>query len=179
VTSEQFRFLKPRFVVRRPAHFEREFFLWSALFVLAYFAVYVWWRVRAFTGDHALLLPVFLLTGVGLILMVSLRDPVRDSMIFTGFAQGVIGGCVLLALLSFVDYTRAFGKLSFVPLLGSFVLSFLLIVLGYGPGVSDAKVNLFGFQPVELIRILLVLFLAGYLPSAGIFCATLAKRGRS
>ena len=162
VTSEQFRFLKPRFVVRRPAQFEREFFLWSALFVLAYFAVYVWWRVRAFTGDHALLLPVFLLTGVGLILMVSLRDPVRDSMIFTGFAQGVIGGCVLLALLSFVDYTRAFGKLSFVPLLGSFVLSLLLIVLGYGPGVSDAKVNLFGFQPVELIRILLVLFLAGY-----------------
>ena len=41
-------------------------------------------------------------------------------------------------------------------------LSALLIVFGYGPGTSDAKVNLFGFQPVELIRILLVLFLAGY-----------------
>jgi cell division protein FtsW (lipid II flippase) len=162
VTSEQFRLLKPHFVVRRPAQFEREFLIWSALFIFTYFAVYVWWRVRAFTGDRALLLPVFLLTGVGLILMVSLRDPVRDSMIFTGFAQGVIGGCVLLAALSFVDYRRAFGKLSFVPLVASFVLSFLLIVFGYGPGVSDAKVNLFGFQPVEIIRILLVLFLAGY-----------------
>jgi len=31
-----------------------------------------------------------------------------------------------------------------------------------GPGTSDAKVNLFGFQPVEAIKILVVLFLAGY-----------------
>ena len=162
LTPEQFRLLKPHFVVRRPAQFEREFFIWSALFILAYFAVYVWWQVRRFTGDRNLLLPVFLLTGVGFILMVSLRDPVRDSMIFTGFAQGVVGGCILLAVLSLVDYRRAFGKLSFVPLVASFVLSFLLIVFGYGPGVSDAKVNLFGFQPVEIIRVLLVFFLAGY-----------------
>ena len=162
LTSEQFRLLKPRFVVRRPSQFEREFFLWTALFFCGYLAVSLWWQARAFTGDRALLLPIFMLTGAGLILMLSLRDPVRDSMLFAGFAQGVIGGCILLAGLSLVDYKRAFGKLSFVPLLASFLLSILLILFGYGPGTSDAKVNLFGFQPVELIRILLVLFLAGY-----------------
>ena len=43
-------------------------------------------------------------------------------------------------------------SLSFVPLIGSCVLSALLILFGHGPGTSDAKVNLFGFQPVELIR---------------------------
>src|SRR6266480_2899068 len=74
LTSEQFRILKPRFVVRRPARFELEFFLWSALFFCAYFAVYLWWRLRNFDGDRVLLVPVFLLTGIGLILMVSLRD---------------------------------------------------------------------------------------------------------
>ena len=94
--------------------------------------------------------------------MVSLRDPVRDNMLFVTFAQGATGGCVLLAVLSFLDFRRAFGKLSYVPLLGSFVLSVALILFGYGPGASDAKVNLFGFQPVEIIRILLILFLAGY-----------------
>jgi cell division protein FtsW (lipid II flippase) len=52
--------------------------------------------------------------------------------------------------------------LSFVPLLVSFGLSVLLVLFGSGPGVSDAKVNLFGFQPVEIIRVLLVFFLAGY-----------------
>src|SRR5439155_11711415 len=123
----------------------RDFFLWCGLALLSFFAVALWWRVRGFQGDRALLIPILLLTGAGLILMVSLRDPVRDNMLFAGSAQGVIGGCVLLALGSLFDFRRAFGSLSYVPLLASFALSVLLIVFGYGPGWSDAKVNLFGF----------------------------------
>ncbi len=162
LTPDEFRLLKPQFVVRQPATFRREFLIWSALFFVAYSVVELWWLLRGFTGDRSLLIPIFLLTGAGLIQMVSLRDAVRDSMIFAGFAQGVVGGCLLLAALSFVDFRSRFGKLSFVPLLGSFALSILLILFGSGPGTSDAKVNLFGFQPVELIRVLLILFLAGY-----------------
>jgi cell division protein FtsW (lipid II flippase) len=52
-----------------------------------------------------------------------------------------------------------------VPLLAALALSLLLIVFGSGPGSSDAKVNLFGMQPVEVIRVLLVLYLAGYFAS--------------
>lgn len=160
--GEQFRQLKPTFVVRRPTQFRRAFLLWTAAFFAAFWAVHLWWSVRAFPGDNTLLPAVLLLTGAGLILMVSLRDPVRDSLLFVDFAQGAAAGCILLAIASALDYERLLGKLSFVPLLASFALSALLIVFGYGPGTSDAKVNLFGFQPVELIRILLILFLAGY-----------------
>src|SRR5579862_2738610 len=162
LTGEQFRQLKPSLVVRRPAQFRRSFLLWVAAFFAAFWAVHLWWSARSFRGDGALLPSVLLLTGVGLILMVSLRDPVRDSLLFVDFAQGVAAGCILLGAASLFDYERMLGKLSFVPLLASFGLSALLIVFGYGPGTSDAKVNLFGFQPVELIRILLILFLAGY-----------------
>jgi cell division protein FtsW (lipid II flippase) len=162
LSTEQFRALKPRLIVRRPAQFRRDLLLWAGIFLVSFLAVGLWFAARGFTGDHALLIPIFLLTGVGFILMVSLRDPLRDNMIFSSFAQGAIGGCVVLAVMSFVDVRRAFGKLSYVPLIGSFILSVALIAFGYGPGASDAKVNLFGFQPVELIRILLVLFLAGY-----------------
>src|SRR5207248_2156670 len=81
---------------------------------------------------------------------------------FVDFVQGVVWGTVLLAALSGLNYERLFGKLSYVPLLGSCVLSVLLMLFGHGPGTSDAKVNLFGFQPVEIIRVLLVFFLAGY-----------------
>jgi cell division protein FtsW (lipid II flippase)/cell division protein FtsI/penicillin-binding protein 2 len=162
LTSEQFRSLKPSFVVRRPAQFRRAFFIWIAVFFAAFWAAHLWWSVRAFKGDNALLPAILLLTGVGLNLMVSLRDPVRDSLLFVDFAEGVAAGCVVLAIASALDYERLLGKLSFVPLLASFALSALLIVFGYGPGTSDAKVNLFGFQPVEVIRILLILFLAGY-----------------
>jgi cell division protein FtsW (lipid II flippase) len=99
---------------------------------------------------------------LGLIAMVSLRDPLRDTLSLAPFAQGVTLGCAFMLALSFLDYQRLFAKLSFVPLLLSFVLSVVLILLGAGPGASDAKVNLFGFQPVEVIKILLVFFLAGY-----------------
>jgi len=162
LTGEQFRQLKPSFVVRRPAQFHRAFLIWIAIFFAAFWAAHLWWSARGFPGDATLLPAILLLTGLGLNLMVSLRDPVRDSLLFVDFAQGVAAGCAVLALASAFDYERLFGKLSFVPLLASFGLSVLLIVFGYGPGTSDAKVNLFGFQPVEIIRILLILFLAGY-----------------
>ena len=121
--------------------------------------------LRGFTGDQTLLPAALLLTGIGLILMVSLRDPVRDYLLFVDFAQGVVGGCLLLAVASGLDYERLFGRMAYVPLLASAALSAVLIVFGTGPGTSDAKVNLFGFQPVEAIRLLLVLFLAGYFAS--------------
>jgi cell division protein FtsW (lipid II flippase) len=162
LSAELFRQLKPSFIVRQPARFRRLFLLWAGFFLAGFWGVHLWWSIRAFQGDSALLPAVLLLTGVGLILMISLRDPVRDSLLFADFAQGVGVGCLLLAVASTLDYKQLLGKLTFVPLLASFLLSIPLILFGHGPGTSDAKVNLFGFQPIELIRVLLILFLAGY-----------------
>src|SRR5207247_11060436 len=66
-------------------------------------------------------------------------------------------------LVSLIDFRQAaFLGLRYVPLLGALLLSLLLIVLGDGPGNSSVKVNLGPVQPVEAIRLLLALFLAGY-----------------
>jgi cell division protein FtsW (lipid II flippase) len=165
LTGDQLRALKPLFTVRRPAQFESAFRLWVFLFLAAFLLVHWWWSVRGFTGDQTFLPAIMLLSGIGLVLMLSLRDPVRDNLLFVDFAQGVAMGAVLLAAGSALDYERLMGKLSFVPLLVSFGLSVLLIFFGSGPGSSDAKVNLLGFQPVEIIRLLLVFFLAGYFAS--------------
>ena len=162
LTSEQFRQLKPLLVVRRPAQFQRAFYLWCGIFFGAFWLVHVFWSLRGFAGDQMFLPALLALSGIGLVLMVSLRDPVRDNLLFVDFAQGAAGGALLLAVLSGFNYQRLTGKLSFVPLLASFGLSVLLVLFGTGPGTSDAKVNLFGFQPVEIIRVLLVFFLAGY-----------------
>jgi cell division protein FtsI/penicillin-binding protein 2/cell division protein FtsW (lipid II flippase) len=162
LTSEQFRQLKPLVVVRKPAQFQRAFYLWCGIFFGAFWAVHLFWSLRGFQGDQMFLPALLTLSGIGLILMVSLRDPVRDNLLFVDFAQGAAAGAVLLAVLSGFDYERLTGKLSFVPLMASFGLSVLLVLFGTGPGTSDAKVNLFGFQPVEIIRVLLVFFLAGY-----------------
>lgn len=162
LTGDEFRAFKPLVVVRQPARFRRAFFLWTMVFFAAFLAAHAWLAIRGFRGDQAYLPALLLLTGIGMILMISLRDPLRDNLLFADFAQGVAGGCLLLALASGLDFERLAGKLSFVPLLASFALSALLILFGSGPGSSDAKVNLFGFQPIEIIRLLLVFFLAGY-----------------
>ena len=162
LTGDQFRQLKPLVVVRMPAQFQRAFYLWCGIFFAAFWLAHLWWSLRGFTGDQTFLPALLALSGIGLTLMISLRDPVRDNLLFVDFAQGAAVGAVLLAALSALDYQRLAGKLSFVPLLASFVISVLLVLFGTGPGTSDAKVNLFGFQPVELIRVLLVFFLAGY-----------------
>ncbi|HEX2644416.1 MAG TPA: FtsW/RodA/SpoVE family cell cycle protein, partial [Thermoanaerobaculia bacterium] len=163
LSTTDLRRLKPEVVVRTPAQFRRAFFLWTALFLLVFPLVHLAFRWRQFTGDQLMLPIVLLLAGLGLMVMLSVRDPLRDQLLFRTFAQGVAVGAALLFAASQVDYERSpLPRLSFVPLLAAFGLSLLLITLGSGPGGSDAKVNLFGFQPVELIKILIVLFLAGY-----------------
>ena len=164
-TPDQFRALKPLVVVRQPHNFRSAFTLWTILFFGAFALVHLFWSLRGFNGEATFLPAILLLTGIGLILMVALRDPVRDNLLFTDFAQGAVIGCLVLAAASVLDFERLAGRLAFVPLLVSFALSVLLILFGTGPGSSDAKVNLFGFQPVELIRLLLVFFLAGYFGS--------------
>ncbi len=160
---QQLRTIKPRLVVRTPAEFRSSFWLWTALFVLAFAAVHAAFRLRRFTGDELILPALLLLTGLGLAMMVTVRDPLRDLPLYRGFAEGVLAGAALLLAATQIDYERsALKRMSYVPLLAAFLLSIVLILFGSGPGGSDAKVNLFGWQPVEAIKILVILFLAGY-----------------
>jgi cell division protein FtsW (lipid II flippase) len=165
--------LKPFFVVRDRSQFRNQLIVWCLLFFCAFWAVHIFWSVRGTGGPQYVLPSVLLLSGVGLTLMVTLRDPLRDTLAFSSFAQGVAAGCAVLALASTLDYRRITGKLSYVFLIASFLLSAALILFGSGPTGSDAKVNLLGFQPAEVIRVLIVFFLAGYFAERWEFLRTL------
>jgi len=161
--------VKPALVVRTPAEFQQQFLIWIALYLAAFHVVFLIWRWSALRGDFAILPAIHLLTGIGLILAVSLRDPLRDTLEFSKFAWGVALGCLLLLLPSLraFNYQRfflnqSFGAWCYTPLFGALALFALLMRFGSGPGGNDAKVNLGPFQPVEAIKILLVFFLAGY-----------------
>jgi cell division protein FtsW (lipid II flippase)/cell division protein FtsI/penicillin-binding protein 2 len=155
--------IKPTLVVRAPSEFTRTFAIWCAIYLAAFWIVHGCWRWRRFRGDPSILPALHLLTGIGLMLAISLRDPLRDSLDFKKFAWGCALGCalLLLPLLRAFQY-RNFTRWVYTPLLVSFALFGLLLVAGSGPTGSDAKVNLGPFQPVELIKVLLVFFLAGY-----------------
>jgi cell division protein FtsW (lipid II flippase)/cell division protein FtsI/penicillin-binding protein 2 len=155
--------LKPAFVVRTPLEFQQQFLIWIALYLAAFHVVFLIWRWSAFRGDFALLPAIHVITGLGLVLAVSLRDPLRDTLEFSKFAWGVALGCAVLLLpsLRILNYQR-FAAWCYTPLFGALGLFLLLLRFGSGPGGNDAKVNLGPFQPVEVIKILLVFFLAGY-----------------
>ncbi len=155
--------LKPTVTVRSPRDFLHALALWATLYMAAFWVVHFAWRWRRFRGDPAILPALHLLTGIGLILMISIRDPLRDTLEFKKFAWGVVVGCValLLPLLRPLQY-RNFSKWIYTPLLLAFALFLALMRLGSGPTGSDAKVNLGPFQPVEMIKVLLVFFMAGY-----------------
>lgn len=155
--------LKPAAVVRTPREFQTQFLIWIAAYLAGFYAVFLAWRWSAFRGDFYILPALHLLTGIGLMLSVSLRDPLRDTLEFTKFAWGVTLGCIVLLLpsLRILNYQR-FSKWCYTPLFAAFLLFVALLRFGSGPGGNDAKVNLGPFQPVEAIKILLVFFLAGY-----------------
>jgi cell division protein FtsI/penicillin-binding protein 2 len=155
--------LKPLLIVRSPRQFQREFLLWAGLDFAGFYLVALAWRLTRFRGDRTFLPALHLLTGMGLALMLSLRDPLRDTLEFHKFALGVFLGCLLLILPALKPFHyRRLSDWCYTPLYLALGLFGLLLVFGKGPAGNDAKVNLGPFQPVELIKILLVLFLAGY-----------------
>jgi cell division protein FtsI/penicillin-binding protein 2/cell division protein FtsW (lipid II flippase) len=155
--------IKPMIMVRTPGEFQSELLRWCGLYFGGFYLVALFWRASRFRGDHSILVPLHLLTGIGLILMVSMRDPLRDTLEFRKFVIGVFCGCLLLLLpaLKPFDYRRL-SDWCYTPLFAAMALFGLLVVYGKGPAGNDAKVNLGPFQPVEFIKILIVLFLAGY-----------------
>jgi cell division protein FtsW (lipid II flippase) len=163
VTSAELSAVKSSLVVRSAGVVWRSLLVWGVLYLVAMHMVSLVWRTRGVRGDHALLAAAHLLTAAGFAVLVGRADPLRDTMLFVRYAQTVIAGAGVMVLASTLNLrTATFRDFSFIPLGGAIILSLVLIVFGSGPSGSNAKVNLGPVQPIEAIRLLIVLFLAGY-----------------
>jgi cell division protein FtsW (lipid II flippase) len=156
--------LRPSITVREREDMRGALLLWGALYIAAFHVLSLVWRARGIPGDRVLLVVAHALTAIGFALMVSRVDPLRDELLFVRFAQGVVIGLAVASILSSVGLTRlALHDFSYLPLAGAILLSILLFAFGDGPAGSRSTVNLGPVQPIEAIRLLLGLFLAGYL----------------
>src|SRR5262245_1088374 len=172
--------LKPAFAVRSLEQFRSELARAAGVFVAVFFAAHLFRRWRRH-GDEPLLLPaMMLLCGVGLTTMCALRDPIRDAIAAGAFAGGVALGIAALVAVSEVDFESSFLRRAvMLPLALACGLATVLLLFGSGPGTSGVKVNLFGAQPVEVIKLLVVFALAAYFGRRVELLRELSERGEA
>jgi cell division protein FtsW (lipid II flippase)/cell division protein FtsI/penicillin-binding protein 2 len=155
--------LKPRLAVRSLSQFNSSLARAVVVFIGAFWLAHLFRRWRGRSDDPLVLPALLLLCGIGLMTMIALRDPVRDTMSADMFASGAAIGMILLVAASEFDFEASpLRRAVLLPLGLALALATLLLGFGSGPGTSGVKVNLFGAQPVELIRLLVVLALAAY-----------------
>ena len=151
------------FVARGPSDVARGFWGGAFLFLAAFFAAHVLLRRAAPDADPFLLPLVALLAGLGLMMVYTVKDQYRDTFVFTGQVWGIaVWGLLALA----VPLSRPFGRLTlrryqYAYAIAAVGLMLLLIGAGHGPG--GIHIRVFGFEPVEIIKILLVFFVVSYL----------------
>src|ERR1019366_6895965 len=130
-------------------------------------------------GADQLLLPVIMiLTGLSFITLFSLQDPLRDRFLvkstFIYFCIGM-GAILMFQFVNLKKFTPDSGLFRLFIFkntrkaangwpwaLAAMGLLCLTILFGTGPEGSGVKVNLFGFQPSEIVKYMVILFLGGF-----------------
>ncbi|MEO6584521.1 MAG: FtsW/RodA/SpoVE family cell cycle protein, partial [Ferruginibacter sp.] len=179
-STKDFNTLKKEkaFIIRSPQEVTRWFWIMVTVFFSAFFLLHIILSFK-YPGSDQLLLPVIMiLTGLSFLTLFSLQDPLRDRFLakstLTYFGSGM-AGMLLLLLINFKKFTTDsfFYRLAVfkntrkaangwpwaVAAIGLLVLT---IFFGSGPEGSGVKVNLFGFQPSEIVKYLVIFFLAGF-----------------
>ena len=176
------------FTVRTPQDFKSQFLTWVLAFFIAFWLVHLVWRVRHFEGDTLILPLLMTLTGISVLMMFAIQDPLRDTLRGTQTVQGVLLGLLALLVMSQIKVAEFFSiksekiqlfnftlqKPAFITkswtwLFAAIGLMVLLLAFGTGPEGSGVKVNLSFFQPSEVTKYLVLLFFAGYFTKNGTF----------
>lgn len=166
------------FIVRTPAEATRWFMLIAIAFLGAFWLLHILLSVRFAEADQVLLPILMLLTGFSLITLLSLQDPLRDRFLAKSTVQYFGAGFVAILVILLFNLRRfttdsklyRFFVFSHNRLaangwpwaIAAISLLVLTILFGTGPEGSGVKVNLLGFQPSEIVKFLVIFFLAGF-----------------
>jgi cell division protein FtsW (lipid II flippase) len=164
--------------VRLPSGFLTGFLLCCAAFLLSFWLLHIYLSVTHRTHDQFILPLLMMLAGLGVLVNFALPNPLTDVIYGNKMAIGSIAGVVLFGLLSHVNFAafhsskwfdfRGFLKLKYYNQPGylylamAAILMIALLAFGTGPEGSGVKVNLFFFQPGELVKYFVVIFFAAY-----------------
>lgn len=189
-------------IVRTPAQFKDGLMEGAAIYLicwLAFFTFLIMRDIRMHTDtDYKLASIIMVLTGIGVLAMYGMTNPLNDKTYGLVMSEGLAMGLIAMALLSCINPAKFYagksrlqaGVVPFDPLadimaplrkkrsltrssglsfssgffylLCAVVLILLLGMFGSGPEGSDARVNLGGFQPSEVCKYLILIFVASF-----------------
>ncbi|RYE19135.1 MAG: FtsW/RodA/SpoVE family cell cycle protein, partial [Sphingobacteriales bacterium] len=165
-------------IIRTPEEFNLWFWITAGCFIAGFVILHLilsrWFR----SADQLILPAIMMLTGLSFLTMLSLQDPLRDrflakdSLVYLGLGLGAMLVMLLLKLRRFNTDSWVYRMLLFKNVRSAangwpwialaMTLLALTIKFGTGPEGSGVKVNLFGFQPSEIVKYLIIFFLAGF-----------------
>lgn len=166
------------FIVRTPEEATKWFWIIAVGFLGSFWLLHLLLSIRFWQADQFILPVIMVLTGLSFLTLFSLQDPLRDRFFakstLTYFWVGIFGMIILLLfnlkrftadsalyrLFVFKNARRAANGWPWA--LAAMGLLMLTIAFGTGPEGSGVKVNLLGFQPSEIVKFLVIIFLAGF-----------------
>jgi cell division protein FtsW (lipid II flippase) len=179
-STRDFNILKKEksLIIRTPSEFNTWFWIIAGSFIGAFLFVHLILSWRFPAADQLILPVVMILAGLSFITLLSLQDPLRDRFLakdsLNYLAIGLVAMLVMMffkmrrftadswlyRLVIFKNNQRAANGWPWVVIAAGLLA--LTIKFGTGPEGSGVKVNLFGFQPSEIVKYLIILFLAGF-----------------
>ncbi len=175
-------------MVRTPASFKTSFQVIAAGLIAVFFLAQLILSFRKKHPDIFLLPVLMLLCGVSILLLLSIQDPMTDTLYAFQSLQGVVAGLTGFILVSSIhtgsvytkwwfDWMVNFKKRNIYQLKGwtwllmAILLALLTVFIGTGPEGSGVKVNIqlggISFQPGEITKYFLLFFLAAFFASNG------------
>ncbi len=166
------------FIVRAPQEAVKWFWIIALVLPGAFWLLHLLLTVRFPEADQLILPLLMLLTGFSLITLLSLQDPLRDRFLAKSTLIYFCTGLIAMLFLMLFNLRR-FTTDSWLYRLVIFKnnrlsangwpwailaigLLALTIFFGTGPEGSGVKVNLLGFQPSEIVKFMVIIFLAGF-----------------
>ena len=124
---------------------------------------------RLFVFDWRILISILFLMVAGAIAVYSSTyspDSGKMSWIFLKYIFFSVVGLVVMCITMFLNYTKlAEHRMSlYIPML---IVLILVLIPGVGTTINGSSSWLFGMQPSEFGKIVMIIFLAGYLDQIG------------
>ncbi len=178
LNAEHVRPILTRCIVRTPQKVFWRFWGSALALALLIFLLPPLLRARGVGGDPFVLPLALLVTGLGVAMLFSVKDPYRDHPVALHHVEGALICGILFAASALLSATARvkIKNWHYVWALAAFLLVFALMVFGSGP--EGVKLNLLHVQPVELIKLFLVFYLAASLHERAELIADTTPRRR-